>query len=65
MFNRRNGLAWGTTRFTSDTFEGFALGSTLTLALVLMWNLLLPTHRVENHVLEVARQALYGIPLPP
>ena len=65
MFNRRKGLAWCTTRFTSDTFEGFALGSTLTLALVLMWNFLLPTNVVEHHVLEVARQALYGIPLPP
>jgi hypothetical protein len=65
MFNRQKGLAWGATHFTSDTLEGFALGSTLTLALVLMWNLLLPTLAVENHVLEVARQALYGNPLPP
>jgi type IV secretory pathway component VirB8 len=65
MFDRRKGRAWGTTRLDSDAFTGFALGSTLTLAVVLILNLLLPTHAVENHVLEVARKALYGIPLPP
>jgi hypothetical protein len=65
MFNLREGLAWRTTRLTSDTFEGFALGSILTLAMVLVLNLLLPTNVVEKHVLEVARQSLHGIPLPP
>ena len=65
MFDLRKGLAGGATRLESDAFAGFALGSTLTLAVVLILNLLLPTHVVENHVLEVARQALYGIPLPP
>jgi len=43
----------------------FTLGSSLTLALVLVWNLLQPTYVVERHVLDVARQALYGNPLPP
>jgi hypothetical protein len=65
MFNRREGQARGTTCRESDAFVGFALGSTLTLAMVLIMNLLVPTHVVERHVLEVARQALYGIRLPP
>jgi hypothetical protein len=65
MFNLRQGLAWCTTRLASDAFESFALGSCLTLALVLVWNLLRPTDVVELHVLEVARQTLYGSPLPP
>jgi hypothetical protein len=65
MFDLRKGQAPATTRFDSDAFVGFVLGSALTLAMVLTMNLLLPTHVVENHVLEVARQALYGNPLPP
>ena len=65
MFDRRKGLAWGTRRLESDAFVGLALGSTLTLAVVLIVNLVLPSHVVEKHVLEVARQALYGMPLPP
>ena len=65
MFNLRQGLAWCTTRLASDAFASFTLGSSLTLALVLLWNLLQPTYVVERHVLEVARQALHGNPLPP
>jgi hypothetical protein len=65
MFNLRQGLASCTTCLASDAFASFTLGSSLTLALVLVWNLLRPTYVVERHVLEVARQALYGIPLPP
>ena len=65
MFNLRQGLAWCTTRLASDAFAGFVVGSTLTLALVLILNLLRPPYVVENHVLEVARQALHGIPSPP
>ena len=65
MFNRRKEQARGTTCLDSDPVVGFALGSSLTLAMVLIVNLLLPTHRVEHRVLEAARQALHGIPLPP
>ena len=65
MVNLREGLAWCTTRLTADAFPSFILGSTLTLALVLLWNLLQPSYVVERHVLEVAKQALYGSPLPP
>ncbi len=65
MINLREKLAWCPTCLTADTFPSFILGSTLTLALVLLWNLLQPSYVVERHVLEVARQALYGIPLPP
>lgn len=65
MFNLRDRLAWCTTRLDSATFAGFVLGSTLTLALVLILNLLLPPYAIENHVLEVARQALHENPSPP
>lgn len=65
MFNKRKGLASRASRLNSDTVGGAAVGSTLTLALVLICNLLMPPHAVEQRVLEVARQALYGIPLPP
>jgi hypothetical protein len=43
MFNRRKGRAWCATRLDSDAFAGFFLGSTTTLALVLIVNFLLPT----------------------
>ncbi|MEO5730304.1 MAG: hypothetical protein ABI134_05845 [Byssovorax sp.] len=65
MFKLRGGLASCTTRLNSDSFMSFALGSSLTLVLVLVWNLLQPAYVVERHVLEVAKQALYGIPLQP
>jgi hypothetical protein len=65
MFNLREGLAWCTTHLAPDRFTSFILGATLTLVLVLLWNLLQPTYLVEQHVLDVARQALYGVPLPP
>jgi hypothetical protein len=65
MFNLREELAWCTTRLDSDAFAGFVLGSGLTLTIVLTMSFLFPTHVVENHVLEAARQALHGIPLPP
>ena len=65
MFKRRDGRAWCTTCLDSDTFAGFVFGAILTLALVLILNLLLPSDLVEPRVLEVARQALYGIPSPP
>ena len=65
MFKLREGLAWGMKRVASDPFMSFTLGSSLTLAVVLLWNLLQPTYVVERHVLEVARQALHGNHLPP
>ncbi len=65
MFNLRKHLAWCVNRLDSDAGFGFVLGSALTLSTVLMVNLLSPSYVVEKRVLEVARQSLHGIPLPP
>lgn len=48
-----------------DRASSFALGSILTLVVVLVWDLLQPTYEVEMLLLEVARQALQGTPAPP
>jgi hypothetical protein len=64
MFNLRKGRTWCATRLDSDAFAGFFLGSTTTLALVLMVNFLRPTSVVEKRALEAAKQALYWIFLP-
>jgi hypothetical protein len=64
MFRLRKGLAWCATRLEPEAFAGFAVGSAVTLALVLTLNLLLPTNVVEKRVLEAAKQALHGTYLP-